>query len=197
MGDYAAGKVLIIMKVSTALLERRTIRKFKQLPVDDEMLLDLINYARLAPFAGNVQALKYKIITDPILRDKIFNNVKWAGYLPKGTPLPDERPPAFIAVLGDTKIKESFETDAGAAITSILLGATDMGLGCCWMGAIKRSTISSILELPSHLSLLYVIAIGYPAEESRECEYKEDPKYYYNEEKVLQVPKLSVEDILL
>ena len=44
------------MKVSTALLERRTIRKFKQLPVDNEMLLELVNYARLAPFAGNIQA---------------------------------------------------------------------------------------------------------------------------------------------
>lgn len=185
------------MKVSTALLKRRTIRKFKQLPVDNEMLLELINYARLAPFAGNVQALKYKIITDDNTRDQIFNNVKWAGYLPKGTPLPDERPPVFIAVLGDTKIKNNFETDAGAAITSILLGSMEMGLGCCWMGAINRGTISTILELPPHLSLLYVIAVGYPAEESEECKYETDQKYYYNEKKVLQVPKLSVKDILI
>ena len=185
------------MKISTALLERRTIRKFKQLPVDNEMLLELVNYARLAPFAGNIQALKYKIITEETLRDKIFNNVKWAGYLPKGTPLPDERPPAFIAVLGDTSIKQNFETDAGTAIMSILLGAEDMGLGCCWMGAINRGSISTILELPPHLSLLYVIAVGHPAEKSQECEYKKDQKYYYNEDKVLQVPKLSVKDILI
>ncbi len=185
------------MKVSTALLKRRTIRKFKQLPVDNEMLLELINYARVAPFAGNIQALKYKIITDPETRDQIFNNVKWAGYLPKGTPTPDERPPAFIAVLGDTKIKDTFETDAGAAITSILLGAMEMGLGCCWMGAIRRGAISTILDLPPHLSLLYVIAVGYPAEESEECKYEKDQKYFYNEKKVLQVPKLSVKDILI
>lgn len=185
------------MKVSNALLKRRTIRKFKQLPIDKEMLMSLINYARLAPFAGNVQALKYKLITDTETRDKVFNNVKWAGYLPKGTPLPDERPPAFIAVLGDKNIKDTFETDAGAAITSILIGAMDMGLGCCWMGAIRRDAISKILDLPPNLSLLYVIAVGYPAEESEECKYEKDQKYYYNDKKVLQVPKLSVKDILI
>ena len=185
------------MNVSEALLSRRTIRKFKQEPIKEEDLKTLVNYARLAPFAANVQALKYKIVTDTGLTDKIFNNVKWAGYIQKGTPLPDERPPAYIAVLGDTTIKDSFETDAGAAITAMLLGAWEMGIGACWMGAIRRSDISAILNLPSQYSLLYIIALGYSAQESKECVYNNSPKYYYDENNVLNVPKLSLEDIII
>lgn len=185
------------MDVSEALLNRRTIRKFKQIPIEEEKLKALINYARLAPFAANIQGLKYKIITTPALTDKIFNNVKWAGYLPKASPLPDERPPAYIAVLGDTKIKDSFETDAGAAVASIILGAWEMGIGSCWMGAIRRNDISAILKLPPEYSLLYVIALGYPAQDSKECEYKGSPKYFYDDNNVLNVPKLSLDDIII
>lgn len=185
------------MNVSKALINRRTIRKFKQIPVEEEKLRCLVNYARLAPFAANIQSLKYKIITNSELTDKIFQNVKWAGYLPDASPLPDERPPAYIAVLGDTNIKDSFETDAGAAVTSILLGAWEMGIGGCWMGAINRKEISSILNLPQQYSLLYIIALGYPAQESKECEYKNSPKYFYDDNNILNVPKLSLNDIII
>ena len=185
------------MNVSEALLKRRTIRKFKQTPIEYEKLKALVNYARLAPFAANIQGLKYKIITDETLRGKIFNNVKWAGYLPKGAPEQGFRPTAYIAVLGDTKIKDSFETDAGAAVTSMLLGAAEMGIGCCWMGAIRRRDISLILKLPEKYSLLYIVALGYPAEESKECAYKDSPKYFYDENGILNVPKLSLDDIII
>ncbi len=185
------------MEVSEALLKRRTIRKFSQIPVSTKQLKSLVNYARLAPFAANVQGLRYKIITDRELGDKIFNNIKWAGYLPKGTPATDERPPAYIAVIGDTSVKDSFETDAGAAVMSIILGALDYGLGACWLGAIRRKNISEFLGLEPKHSLLYMIALGYPAQESKECPYKNNPKYFYDENGVLNVPKLSLDDIII
>lgn len=185
------------MQVSEALLNRRTIRKFMQTPVTEDDLKRLVNYARLAPFAANVQGLKYKIATDREVTDKIFNNVKWAGYLEKGAPRPDERPTAYIVVLGDTTIKDSFEADAGAAVMSIVLGAWEMGIGACWMGAIRRKNISEILDLPSRYSLLYVVALGYSAEASKECAYRKSPKYFYDKDNVLNVPKRSLKEIIV
>lgn len=185
------------MNVSEALIGRRTIRKFKQTPIEEDKLKAIINYARLAPFAANVQGLKYKIITDKKMTDRIFNHVKWAGYLPKASPLPDERPPAYIAVLGDTTVKDAFETDAGAAITAMLLGAWEMGIGGCWMGAIRRRDISALLKLPEQYNLLYVVALGYSAQESKECEYRDNPKYFYDDNNVLNVPKLSLDSIII
>lgn len=185
------------MEVKDALLKRRTIRKFKQTPILENTLKELVNYARLAPFAANVQALKYKIITEKALCDKIFDNVKWAGYLPDGAPKEGEKPVSYIAVLGDTSIKQNFETDAGTAIFSIILGAWGMGIGSCFMGAIDRKNIAKILELEEKYSLLYIIALGYPLEESKECKYIDNPKYYYDEIGTLNVPKLSLEDIII
>ena len=185
------------MEVKEALLKRRTIRKFKQTPIEEEKLKGLINYARLSPFAANIQGLKYKIITEKSLNNKIFDNVKWAGYLPDGAPTEGERPVSYIAILGDTTIKQSFETDAGTAVFAIILGAWDMGIGSCWMGSVDRKNIAEILELDEKYSLLYIIALGYPLEESKECEYIDNPKYYYDEKGTLNVPKRSLEDIII
>lgn len=185
------------MKVSEALTNRRTMRKFKSTPIEYENLKTLINYARLAPFAANIQALKYKIVTGDDICAQIFQHIRWAGYLPDGAPKDGEKPTAYIAVLGDTEIKKNFETDAGAAIQSILLGAWEMGIGACWMGAIDRPEISELLNIPEKFSLLYIITLGYADEKSHECEYSGSPKYYYDENKVLNVPKLSLEDIIL
>ena len=185
------------MNVCDALKNRRTIRKFKNIPIEREKLKELVNYARLAPFAANIQALKYKIVTDENTCSEIFSHVHWAGYLPDGAPKEGHKPTAYIAVLGDTEIKKNFETDAGTAVQSILLGAWEMGIGTCWMGAIDRPQISELLKLSEKFSLLYIIALGYADEESRESKYCGSPKYFYDESGTLNVPKLSLDDIIL
>ncbi len=185
------------MNVSEALLNRRTIRKFEQKPIAKKKLKHLINYARLAPFAANVQALRYKIINDKSMCEKIFPYLKWAGYLEKGAPEKEFRPTAYIAVLGDTTVKENFETDAGAAITAILLGAYDFGLGACWIGSVKKKETSKLLKLSDKHELLYIIALGYPAEASKECRFRQNQKYFYDKDGILNVPKLSLEDVII
>ncbi len=187
------------MDVKTALLKRRTIRKFTQQPIEKQDLIDLVEYARIAAYPANLQPLKFAIISEKELCDKVFENTKWAGYLPDGTPKEDERPTAFIAVLGDNSIKKSFEVEAGAAVTSMMLGALDKGLASCWIGALTKSNIMEALGLKEDdYSLLYVLALGYPAQESQVCEMKDnDVKYFIDENNKLNVPKRSMEEILL
>lgn len=187
------------MDVKTALLERRTIRKFAQKPIAKEDLLDLVEYARVAAYPANLQPLKFAIISDKEVCDRIFPDTKWAGYLADGTPKCDERPAAYIAVLGDNSIKKSFEVEAGAAVTSMMLGALDKGIASCWIGALTKKSIMKTLNLSEdNYSLLYLLALGYPAQESRICEMKDsDVKYFIDENNTLNVPKRSLEEILL
>lgn len=189
---------MLFMDVKTALLQRRTIRKFQQKPIANQDLLDLVEYARIAAYPANLQPLKFAIISDKELCDKVFENTKWAGYLPDGTPKEDERPTAFIAVMGDTEIKNTFEVEAGAAVTSMMLGALEKGLGSCWIGAVNKN-VMNILELDSEkYSLLYVLALGYPAQESQVCKMKDNNvKYFIDENNKLNVPKRSMEEILI
>ena len=187
------------MDVKTALLERRTIRKFTQQPIPKQDLLDHIEYARLAAYPRNIQPLKFAVASSKALCDEIFPNTKWAGYLADGAPKECERPVAYIMILGDKAIKNSFEVEAGAAITSMMLGALDKGIASCWFGSLNRSNIMNILDLSEEkYSLVYVLALGYPAQISRACEMKDgDIKYFLDEENILNVPKRSLDEILI
>jgi len=186
------------MEVSKALLERRTIRKFTQKKISQNDLTDLIEYARLAAYPANIQPLKFAIITDEALLEKVFPNTKWAAYLADGTPKEGECPTAYIAVLGDKTLKDSFEVEAGAAITSMMLGAWDKGIASCWFGSINRKNIMEILELSEDTySLLYVLALGYPAQKSQTCELTDSIKYFEDENKIINVPKRSIDEILV
>jgi nitroreductase len=188
------------MEISKALLERRTIRKFTQVKINPEDLKELIEYARLAAYPANMQPLKFAIIQEDKILKSIFPFTKWAGYLPQtGTPTPDERPTAYIAVLGDKSIKNSFEVEAGAAITSIILGAHDKGIASCWLGAINRTELLKLFKLSEDdYSLLYLVALGYPAQKSYVCDMiDDDVKYYESSDKTIKVPKRSINDILI
>ncbi len=186
------------MEVSKALINRRTIRKFTQETIPSKALLDLVEYARVAAYPANLQPLKFVIIDKKVLTDKIFPHTKWAGYLVDGTPKENEKPTAYIAVLGDKSIKTSFEVEAGAAVTSMMLGALDKGIASCWIGALNKREIMNILGLnKDDLELLYLLALGYPAQESQICELTEDVKYFLDENHVLNVPKRSMKEILI
>ena len=186
------------MNAITAIKERRTIRKFLQKEVSVQSLEILVDCARLAAFPANVQPLKFGIISDKKICDSIFPHTKWAGYLENGTPAENERPLSYIAIFGDNDIKGSFEVEAGAAITNMCLAATDMGLGSCWFGSINREEIVKILEVPERYSLLYILAVGYPAQESKAVDIKNnDVKYFLDENNILNVPKRTLNEVLL
>lgn len=186
------------MNVYEAIMKRRTIRKFTGEKIETEKLETLIDCARMAAYGANVQPLKFAIIDGEDILEKIYPCTKWAGYLADGAPKENERPAAYIAVLGDLDIKKSggFETEAGAAVTTMMLAAVEMGLGSCWLGAIDREKIKKILGIADNLNVVYLLALGYPAQESRAVTIKDgDVKYYPDENGVLNVPKRSLDEV--
>ena len=188
------------MNVREAIEKRRTIRKFTDKIIDKADLHELVDCARLAAYGGNLQPLKFRCINEKAEAEAVFQNIKWAGYLSDGTPKEGERPNAYIAILGDTEIKKNgdFEVDAGAAVTTMMLRATELNLATCWFGSINRAEISKLLDIPESLKLLYILAVGEAAQESivRDME-NGDVKYFMGENGVLNVPKRSLEEIII
>lgn len=186
------------MEVLKAIKERRTIRKFKQTEIDKKILAELVDCARLAAMPANIQPLKFGIISDKELCDKIFPCTKWAGYLEDGTPKEGERPMAYIAVLGDNDIKKAFEVEAGAAVTNIMLAALEKGIGTCWIGALNREELMKVLDLPEKYSVVYMVALGYPMQESVAVDIENgDIKYFMGEDNILRVPKRTMNEVLI
>ena len=188
------------MNVREAIEKRRTIRKFTDKIIDKTDLHELIDCARLAAYGANLQPLKFRCINGADEVKAVFPHIKWAGYLTDGAPKEGEKPNAYIAILGDTDIKKNgaFETDAGAAVTNMMLRATELNLSTCWLGAINREEISKILDIPENLKLLYLLAVGEAAQESTVCNMEDgDVKYFMGKNGVLSVPKRSLEEIII
>jgi nitroreductase len=186
------------MDFEEVVKKRRTIRRFKPIPVPLETLKKLVDFARIAPQGSNTQALEYIIITNEQMREKIFPLLRWAGGLPPEMRTPElgRRPMAYIIVLLNSTIKKEGNTDCGAAVENILLGITNFSLGACWQGAIDRPAIHALLELQDHLEVKYVVSLGYPDEESQIEEYSGDFKYWKTDDGRMHVPKKSLEEVI-
>lgn len=183
------------------VLKNRSYRRFYQeSPIDREILVELVNLARLSASALNLQPLKYILSCDPSKNAVIFKHLAWASYL-KDWSGPDEgeRPTAYIIILGDTAITKSFGCDHGIAAQSILLGATEKGLGGCIIANIRRPELSKALQIEPRYEILLVIALGKPKEKVviEPVGPDGDIRYWRDSEGVHHVPKRSLEEIII
>lgn len=186
------------MSVYDVVIKRRSIRRFKQIPLDKEIILKLIDSARLAPSAANLQPLRYIIVTEKEMLNKVFDCLRWAAYVaPKGVPPEGKRPVAYIVVLLDKENSiEISNYDVGAACENILLVATEFGIGSCWIGSIDKENLRKILEIPQNYSIESVIALGYPDHNSYIEDFKGSIKYWIDENENFHVPKRKLEEIV-
>jgi nitroreductase len=162
-------------------------------------LRELVELARLSPSGGNRQPLKFILSCTPSANETVFKHLTWAVYL-KDWPGPEEgeRPSAYIIVLGDKTIADAFAYDAGIAAQSILLGAVEKGLGGCIIAFVNRDKLRAALQLPQHLEILLVLALGKPAEMIVIEPLGVDGKieYWRDGEGVHHVPKRSLDDLI-
>ena len=189
--------------LSELIKKNRSYRRFYQSKtIDTELLRKLVDYARLSPSAANLQYLKYIISNDAEKNNTVFNTLAWAGYLKewKG-PEDGERPSAYIVMLADKNIKKNSgnEIDAGIAAQSILLGAVESGLGGCIFGAVKKKELKEKLNIPDHLDIVIILALGYPKEKVviEEVTNQNNIKYWRDSDQVHHVPKRKLNDIII
>jgi nitroreductase len=164
------------------------------------VLVGLVELARFSSSAANLQPLKYILCTGAEKREQIFPSLSWAAYLQEWPgPSAGERPAAYVILLGDTSLGRNFQCDAGIACQSILLGATEQGLGGCILGSIDRERIRGALSIPERFEILYVIALGRPAERIVLDDAPQDGniRYWRDDKGVHHVPKRMCRELIL
>ena len=183
------------------ITKNRSYRRFYQdEAISTETLRELVDLARLSASGANRQPLKFVLSSDAASNAKIFPQLAWAGYLRNwGGPEEGERPSAYIIVLGDKEIAQSFGVDHGIAAQSIMLGASERGLGGCIVASVQRESLRQALEIAPRYEILLVLALGKPKEEVRiETVGPEgDIEYWRDGEGVHHVPKRSLNDIIV
>ncbi len=189
------------------VLKNKTYRRFyEDYQVPYSLVEQWIDLARFVPTARNQQALKYLIVTDPAVREKLFETLAWAGYLKdwKG-PEKGERPTAYVVVGIDRRISDNYLAhwtlvDLGIAIQTILLAAAENDIGGCVIVAMNKRKQREILKLPDYIDIQAVLALGKPKENVLQYDMKKgerDIRYYRDEKGNHYVPKRPLDEILL
>ena len=97
------------MNIMELLKTRRTYRRFKQQPISDEVLGDMLTAARYASSAANKQPISYVVVRTPEKVKEVFDQTKWAGYFPNdaGRPKAGEEPVLFIGIVENLDISKN------------------------------------------------------------------------------------------
>ena len=183
------------------IIATRSVRRFHQsTAVDLETLRQLVDLARLSASAANLQPLKYILSCDRERNALIFPLLAWAGYLKDWPgPVEGERPAAYIVILGDKDLRQSFDCDHGIAAQSILLGATERGLAGCIIASVQRRELREALAIPEHLEILLVLALGRAKEKVviEPVGPEGDIKYWRDADGAHHVPKRALDEIVV
>lgn len=186
--------------IKDLIIRNRSYRRFyEDETVGMTLLEEFVDLARSSASAGNKQSLKYILSTSGEKNALIFPTLAWAGYLKDWDgPIVGERPSAYIIILGDSEISKNFYCDHGIAAQSMLLGATEKGLGGCIIGSIKREELRSILAIEKQYEILLVLALGTPKEKVvLEETIGGDIKYWRDDDEIHHVPKRPLSDIII
>jgi nitroreductase len=162
-------------------------------------LREWVDLARNSASARNAQPLKYILCTDKSFNARIFETLSWAGYLTQWPgPEEGERPSAYIIMLHDITIPGNYLCDDGIATQSIMLGATEAGFGGCIIYSVNRNKLRELLDLPTHLEIIQVLALGKPKETVvLDDLIGDDVKYWRDADQVHHVPKRSLDDLIV
>jgi nitroreductase len=141
------------MEFEKVIEKRRSIRKYKDTPVPKEQLIKILEAARIAPSASHRQPWHFIVVEDKEKIRKLAKS-KWA------------EAPVMIVGLADTEASPNWcSNDLGIAIEHMVLEATNLGLGTCWMGQTGREDlIRELLDIPDKFRPVAVVPIGVPDE---------------------------------
>ncbi|MBU2541287.1 MAG: nitroreductase family protein [Candidatus Omnitrophica bacterium] len=147
------------METIQTIKKRRSIRTFESRAVSKDIIKELLDCARFAPTARNIQAWQFIVITDKQTKKKI------SDLAPNGNFIKDA--PVCIAIVSeDTKY---YLEDGSAATQNLLLAAVDLGLAACWVAGDKKDycvNVLDILKVPYKYKLVSMIALGYSKEKN-------------------------------
>ncbi|MEM3695109.1 MAG: nitroreductase family protein [Candidatus Bathyarchaeia archaeon] len=146
---------MLLMDVFEAVQRRRSIRAYNSTPVPKDKLMKILEAARLAPSAGNVQPWHFVIVTNYEKRRRIAESGRFARFLAEA--------PIVIVGCGDDRASPRWHVvDVAIAMQNMVLTATSEGLGTCWIGDFNEETVKELLRIPENYRVIALLAVGYP-----------------------------------
>lgn len=157
------------MDIFQVIRDRRSIRKYKDLPVERETIEQVLDAARLAPSWKDMQCWRFLVLTAAEQRGAVLEA------------FPDDNPgkraiataPVVIVVCADPRESgvengiEYYIADTAIAFEHLCLAAHALGLGSCWMGWYDEAKIKQALRIPDEIRVVGLTPLGYPDQEPK------------------------------
>lgn len=146
--------------VFDVIKKRRSIRKYKKTPVEDEKILKCLEAAQWAPSASNKQPWHFIVVKNEENRKKLADMHPYGRFM-------KESPVVIVVMCDPVKHPKYYMYDSCIATENLLLAACAQGLGTCWMGMVGvdfEEDMKKLLNAPERMRILCCVSLGYPDE---------------------------------
>jgi len=146
-----------------AIKLRRSVRSYQDRPIEEEKLRAVLEAARSAPSARNMQEWRFVVVKDAATRQKLAKAAKDQAFVAQApvTIAACATAPDYIMSCGNP----SSLIDLAIAVDHMTLKAVEEGLGTCWIGAFEQQEVKGILSIPNNVNIVALLPIGYPADQ--------------------------------
>jgi len=153
---------VFFMDVFEAITQRKSIRKYKDKEVEEEKLMKILESARISPSAANRQEWKFIVVKDNDTRSRLVSAANDQKFV-------EEAPVTIVACSTESKRvmpcgQPAYTVDLSIAVSFMMLEATELGLGTCWLGAFDEEAVKEILDIPQDIRVPVMITLGYADE---------------------------------
>ena len=153
------------MNILEVIQTRRSIRKYKEDPIPEDVLLRVLEAVRLAPSGKNLQPWRFILVKDNVLKEKLAVASARQFFLAKA--------PIVVVACGFPencysrmgRYMKSWPVDVSIALEHLILQAQEEGLGTCWIGSFEEKEVKALLRIPENVKVLALTPLGYPDEE--------------------------------
>jgi nitroreductase len=147
------------MDVYEAIEKRRSIRAYKNRPVEQDKLDRILEAARLAPSASNRQEWRFIVVRDGAIRQRLMSAAGNQGFVGQA--------PVVIACCAETDGhimrcgQACYPIDVAIAVDHLTLAAAEEGLGTCWIGSFSEPEVKEALGIPASIRVVQLLTLGY------------------------------------
>jgi len=163
------------MNVFNVIRTRRSIRKYSPKPIPEQQLQKIFEAARLAPSSANRQPWRFVVVQDTDRKKALAEAADNQTFLSDAA--------AIVVAIADPRASANWcEKDTMIALEHIVLTATSLGYGTCWIGAFDADTVKRLLKIPAKMKVVAITPIGVPDEKPAAKPRKSVSDIFFREE---------------
>jgi len=156
----------ILMSIVDSILSRRSVRKYENKEIPQEVINQILEAGRHAPSAVNKQPIRFVVVKDGEIA-KNFSSALFNRFIKD----------ASMVIVGCANVKSLLTgkwaiIDTTIALQNMVIAAWSLGVGSCWIGAFDEGKVKQLLKIPEKWKVVALVTFGYPAEQPKSIRKK-------------------------